>query len=151
MRTYTERMKVGGAGMKPPKVLVVDDDDELRQALRGVLRPVCQVVEASNGLDAVCLIQREQPGLVLLDMAIPEMSGLEVLSAARRIAPSTRVVMITGDDNADSAVNALNGGACAYITKPFDPGTLRDEVARLLQPAPKTGEALWRVRAESYY
>jgi DNA-binding NtrC family response regulator len=137
--------------MKPPKVLVVDDDGELRRAVRCVLRPVCQVVEASNGLDAVLLIQRVQPRLVLLDMTIPDMDGLAVLTAARRIAPSTRVVMLTGDDDADTAVHALNGGACAYITKPFDPRGLRDEVARLLQPPPKAAETMWRARAESYY
>jgi DNA-binding NtrC family response regulator len=131
--------------MKPPKILIVDDDDDLRRMLRGALSPVCEVIEASNGLDALCLLQREKPRLMLLDMTLPEMGGLEVLSAARRAEPGTPVVMLTGDAEVDSAVTALDRGASAYITKPFDPAYLRDEVARLLRPPAKDGDAPWQV------
>ncbi|MFI5348923.1 MAG: response regulator [Elusimicrobiota bacterium] len=134
--------------MKPPKILIVDDDEDLRRMLRGALSPVCDVLEASNGLDALCLLQRERPRLMLLDMVMPEMDGLEVLSAARRAAPGTRVVMLTGDDDVDSAVAALDLGASAYITKPFDPAGLRDEVVRMVQPPAKDGDAPWQVRGE---
>ena len=135
--------------MKPPKILIVDDDDEMRRLLSGVLSPVCEVVEASNGLDALCLLQRERPRLVLLDLALPEMGGLEVLSAALRVAPGLPVMMLTGDADVNTAVTALNNGACAYVTKPFDPAYLRDEVARLLAPPAKPGDAPWQVRDEA--
>ena len=134
--------------MKPPKVLIADDDDDLRRMLRGALSPVCEVIEASNGLDALCLLQREKPRLLLLDMVMPEMGGLEVLSAARRTEPNTAVVILTGDADVDSAVAALDRGASAYITKPFDPAYLRDEVARLLKPPAKDGDPPWEVRDE---
>lgn len=132
--------------MKPPKVLIVEDDGEMRRLLRGVLCPVCEVVEASNGLDGLCLLRRESPRLVLLDMGLPEIAGLDVLAAALRIAPSLAVVVLTGDADVDSAVTALNGGARAYVTKPFDPRALREEVARLLEPPGRPGDAPWRVR-----
>jgi DNA-binding NtrC family response regulator len=135
--------------MKPPKILIVDDDEDLRRMLCGALSPVGEVIEASNGLDALCLLQREKPRLMLLDMVMPEMGGLEVLAAARRIEPSTPVVMLTGDDDMDSAVTALDRGARAYITKPFDPAYLRDEVARLIQPSAKEGDAPWQVRGDA--
>jgi DNA-binding NtrC family response regulator len=131
--------------MNPPKILIVDDDEDLRRLLRGALSPVCEVIEASNGLDALCLLQREKPRLMLLDMTLPEMGGLEVLTAARRAAPDAPIVVLTGDADVNSAVTALDLGACAYITKPFDPAYLRDEVARLLRPPAKDGDAPWQV------
>ena len=134
--------------MKAPKILVVDDDDELRRALRGVLSPLAQVIEASNGLDALCLLQRERPRLLVLDLAMPEMDGLVVLSAALRVAPGLPVLMLTGDSDVNSAVTALNTGACAYVTKPFDPAYLRDEVSRLIGPPERPGDAPWQVRHE---
>ena len=130
------------------KILIVDDEEDMRRMLRGVLNPVCEIIEASNGLDALCLLQREKPRLLLLDMALPEIGGLEVLSAALRIAPTTLVVMLTGDGDIESAVTALERGARAYITKPFDPAYLCREVARLLEPPMKAGDQPWRVRDE---
>lgn len=135
--------------MKPPKILIVDDDDEMRRLLRGVLAPVCEIVEASNGLDALCLLQRERPRLVLLDLALPEIGGFEVLAAALRVAPNLPVLMLTGDADVNSAVTALNQGACAYVTKPFDPAYLREEVARLVAPPLKPADAPWQVRDEA--
>jgi DNA-binding NtrC family response regulator len=135
--------------MKPPRILIVDDDDELRRLLRGLLSGVCEVFDAANGLDGLCLLQRAKPRLVLLDLAMSEMGGLEVLAAMLRIAPDVPVVMLTGDADVNSAVTALNKGACAYVTKPFDPAHLKDEVVRLLAPRPKPGDAPWQVRGES--
>jgi DNA-binding NtrC family response regulator len=132
--------------MKQPKILVVEDDDEMRRLLRSVLTPICEVIDASNGLDALCLLRRESPRLILLDLALPEIGGLEVLAASLRIAPNLTVVMLTGDTDVDSAVTALNVGARAYITKPFDPRYLRDEIARLIEPAQTPGDAPWQVR-----
>lgn len=134
--------------MNPPTILIVDDDDEMRLQLRGVLSPICEIVEASDGLDALCLLQRSKPRLVLLDLTLPEMGGLEVLAAAQRIAPDVRVVILSGDADVNSAVTALNEGACAYVTKPFDPGYLRDEVARLIAPPAKPADAPWQMRDE---
>ena len=134
--------------MKPPKILIVDDDDEMRRLLGGLLAPTCEVLDASNGIDALCLLQRARPRLMLLDLAMPEMDGLEVLAAALRLAPAVQVVMLTGDADVNSAVTALNKGACAYVTKPFDPAYLREEVARLLAPRPRPGEAPWQVRGD---
>ena len=121
----------------------------MRRMLRGVLSAVCEVIEASNGLDALRVLQRERPRLLLLDMSMPEMGGLEVLSAARRIAPATLVVVLTADDDVDTALTALDGGALAYVTKPFDPDVLCREVARLLEPPAKAGGPPWRIREES--
>ncbi len=134
--------------MKLPKILVVDDDEVMRRLLRGLLSPVCEVLDASDGLDGLCLLQRANPRLVLLDLALPEMGGLDVLAAALRLAPNVPVVMLTADADVDTAVTALNKGASAYVTKPFDPAYLREEVARLIVPSLKYGDAPWQVREE---
>lgn len=134
--------------MKRPRILIVDDDDEMRRLLSGLLAPLCEVFDASNGLDGLCLLRRAAPRLILLDLAMPEMDGFEVLSAALRLAPAVPVVMLTGDPDVSSAVTALNRGACAYVTKPFDPAYLREEVARLLEPRGGPGEAPWQVRGD---
>lgn len=134
--------------MKPPKILIVDDDDELRRLLSGLLAPCCEILDASNGIDALCLLQRARPRLMLLDLAMPEMDGLEVLSAALRLSPAVQIVMLTCDADVNSAVAALNKGACAYVTKPFDPAYLREEVSRLLSPRIRPGEAPWQVRGD---
>jgi CheY-like chemotaxis protein len=134
--------------MKPPRILIVDDDDEMRRLLSGLLSPACEVLDASNGIDALCLLQRAKPRLILLDLAMPEMDGLEVLTAVLCLAPIVTVVMLSADSDVNSAVSALNKGARAYVTKPFDPAYLRDEVARLLEVPGKPGDAPWHVRDE---
>jgi DNA-binding NtrC family response regulator len=133
---------------KPTKILIVDDEEDMRRMLRGVLAPVFEVIAASNGIDALRLLQCEKPRLLLLDMVMPEMGGLEVLSATRRIAPATLVMMLTADADLDSALAALEGGARAYVTKPFEPEVLCREVARMIEPSAKCGDPPWRVRDE---
>ncbi|HEX4048433.1 MAG TPA: response regulator [Elusimicrobiota bacterium] len=132
--------------MKPPRILVVDDDEESRRALAAVLSPACRIVEASNGREALGLLRDEKPRLMLLDLGLPGMGGLEVLARVRRIAPDIPVVMLTADADIGSAVRALNQGACAYFTKPYDPVSLREEIARVLAPAADAGDPPWQVR-----
>jgi DNA-binding response OmpR family regulator len=133
--------------MRRPKILVVDDEEDMLLMLRGILQEDCVVFEASNGLDALSLVQREHPQLVLLDLEMPEMDGVQVLAAVRRISPKIIVMMLTGVDDVDSALRALQQGARAYVTKPFDPRYLRREVRRLLEPPDrKKDDAPWHVK-----
>ena len=132
-----------------PKVLVVDDEANVRQILLFVLAPVSETLEASNGYDALRIIRNEKPSLVLLDVMMPEMSGLAVLKAALEISPALHVVMLTGESDLGIVRHALDAGACAYMTKPFDPKMLRAEVGRLLEDikAPRADYRPWRVAA----
>lgn len=114
------------------KVLVVDDEGDVRQTLLLVLHPVCRVLEASNGMDALRLMRKEKPSLVLLDVSMPEMGGLGLLRAALRQDPSMNIVMLSGQSDLRVVQRALQDGARAYMTKPFIAHELRDEVKRLL-------------------
>ena len=135
----------------PQRVLVVDDDADLRQMMLCALDPLGEVSEASNGTDALRRIKSEKPKLVLLDVSMPEMSGIEVLQASRSIDPTLVVVMLTGESDLTVAKRALDMGARTYITKPFDIDVVFGEIRRLLESLTPGGGAVpyrpWRVAA----
>jgi DNA-binding response OmpR family regulator len=139
------------------KILIVDDDPDMLMVLRWALSPVGDLLEACEGRGALRLIAEERPRLILLDVAMPGMSGIEVLRRAREIDPTAIIVMLTGLCDIEIAKEALDGGARAYVTKPFDDAYLRNEVRRLLEitrKKPPTGDSdsdgdsgrPWRVR-----
>jgi DNA-binding NtrC family response regulator len=133
----------------PHKILLVDDDPDMLQVLRWALAPIGGLLEASSGRAALRLIKEHRPRLILLDVAMPGMDGIEVLKRARAIHPTAIFVMLTGLTDIAIAKEALDGGACAYITKPFDDQYLCGEVRRLLEKPDKKSEAAsgrpWRV------
>jgi DNA-binding response OmpR family regulator len=130
-------------------LLIVDDDADLRRVVSALLGSFCRVLEASDGQEALRIIRKQRPTLMLLDVAMPGMSGVEALQAARAVAPGLTVIMLTGKQDLSVARKALNLGADAYVTKPFDAAFLRDEVRRLLSlDEPEDAEAEgkpWRV------
>ena len=133
------------------KILIVDDDADIRRVVRGVLEPLAEIFEAPNGEEALRLIADEKPGLMVLDVSMAGMGGLAVLRAARRLVPSLPVLMLTGESDIEVAKSALDEGARAYITKPFDPLLLREE-ARSLLDASNGGASVrpdrpWSVRS----
>jgi len=110
-------------------ILVVDDETSLRQALRGSLAASgFAVEEARTGEEAVEFAREHSFDLVLLDINMRGISGVEACRRIRGFAPQTGIVMVTVRDSEDDKVRALEAGADDYITKPF---LLRELVARL--------------------
>lgn len=102
------------------KVLVVDDHQMIRQALRAVLAPeedIEVVGEASNGAEAVREVCRLYPDVVLLDLRMPEMDGLETLEKIKREASKTRVIILSILDERECVREAFNLGASGYALK----------------------------------
>lgn len=102
------------------KILIVDDEREALENCRRILSRVpydCVVTSDPN--DAIDMIERERPGLVLTDLRMPKLDGIEVLAAAKRMDPAVLVVLLTAHATIDTAVTALRYGAFDYITKPF--------------------------------
>lgn len=126
------------------KILIVDDSPDLREALLLLFGKEFAVLEARNGREGVAAFAKERPRLVLLDVAMPGMNGVETLAAIKAIDPSATVLMLTATTNIDMARKALENGAAAYVTKPFDMGFLRNEVRRLLRPHPDAEAPPWR-------
>ncbi len=115
----------------PISVVIVDDSDDLRLMFSMLFRTdqrFVQVGEATNGVDALQLVESVRPDLVLLDIEMPRMNGLEVLGAMADWPIRPVVVVLTGVSHIVAGEQALASGADAYFTKDVDPNQLLDEV-----------------------
>ena len=114
---------------KKHKVLVVDDDASQRQLLGGFVQSLGLAVrEATTGEEALESIELQMPDLVLLDVRLPGISGIDVLAETRRRHPALRVMLITAHADLRQAVAALKSGADDYLAKPVDLDELRSAI-----------------------
>jgi two-component system response regulator PilR (NtrC family) len=119
---------------RPPRILVVDDERSMRELLAIVLRREgYEVLLAENGRAAIGLLEREPVDLLISDIKMPDMSGVEVLRAAKRIDPDILGIMITAFASTDTAVEAMRLGACDYLSKPFDIDLLKMKVREKIE------------------
>jgi two-component system, NtrC family, response regulator AtoC len=103
------------------RVLIVDDDAASRRLLEVRLRPLeCDVATAGNGEQALTAIRKDVPDLVLLDLQMPRMGGIEVLHSLRKEEIHVPVIVITAHGSVETAVEAMKEGAYDFITKPVD-------------------------------
>lgn len=110
--------------VRPYKVLVIEDEPPIRRLLRsGLAAEQYRVVEAADAAEAMRMLAREKPDLVVLDLGLPDRSGLEVIDAIRR-ASSVPIVVLSVRSDERTKVAALDRGADDYITKPFSMGEL---------------------------
>jgi UDP-3-O-acyl N-acetylglucosamine deacetylase len=117
-----------------PTVLVVDDEGEIRTSLRGVLSDEgLRVLEAENGARALDLVRSEQPELVILDVWMPDLDGIELLRRLQDGDSQPQVIMISGHGNVETAVQATKLGAFDFIEKPFSIDALLHVVNRALE------------------
>ncbi len=118
-----------------PTAIVVDDDNMMREMLMIILRsedyPV--VGEASNGPDAIALFSRRKPGLVLLDINMPKMGGMQVLEEIRKISPATIVLMVSAEATMDKVREAIQKGADGFVVKPLNPASVLDKIAMCIK------------------
>ena len=114
-------------------VLVVDDEPEIRTSIHGILAEEgLRVLEAADGRQALDIIRRENPELVILDIWMPEIDGLQVLQEIKDASGTPAVVMISGHGNIETAVKATKLGAFDFIEKPFSLDLLLRVVNRAL-------------------
>lgn len=103
-----------------PAVLIVDDEITIIESLEGILSDDgFEVTHAYNGYEALKIIEIESPDIVLLDIWMPGMDGIETLKEIKKIAPNLPVVMITGHGTIESAVDATKSGAYDFLEKPL--------------------------------
>ncbi|MFQ5857360.1 MAG: response regulator transcription factor [Anaerolineae bacterium] len=101
-------------------ILIVEDHDAVRRSLRDWLEvefPQCRVIEAVSGEEAIALIQIESPRLVVMDISLPGMSGIEATRQIKAALPSTQVVMLTIHEDDAHRADATAAGASAYVSK----------------------------------
>src|SRR5262245_55818677 len=118
------------------RILLVDDDRALRHALSALLAGAGHTVEtAGDGPDALALLGTRTFDIVLLDIGLPSMSGLDVLERARALAAPPLVIMMTADDTPQTVLESVRRQAFRYLRKPFPPATIVDVVNDVVGPA----------------
>ena len=116
----------------PARILVVDDELGPRESLRMLLKPAYQVKTADSGRAALAELIRFHPDIVILDIKMPDMDGLEALRQIKLVDPAIEVIMITAYASLETVKLALTHGAFEYLIKPFPRQDLEDVVRRAL-------------------
>ncbi|RMD98817.1 MAG: sigma-54-dependent Fis family transcriptional regulator, partial [Calditrichaeota bacterium] len=115
-------------------ILIVDDEQSVRDSIERVLeREGYQVFKAANAHEAEDILQKETVALVLTDLRMPDVSGLELLRQVKKQFPDIEVVMITGHGTIERAVEAMKEGAYDFITKPFKRAEILRAVSKALE------------------
>lgn len=120
--------------VEPWKILVIDDERDLRDGCERILsRMNCSVQTAKNGEEGISLFMEERHAIVLSDLKMPGMDGIEVLLRLHEEDPEVLVIIITGFATIDTAIEAMKKGAYDFIAKPFEPDQLRIVVGRAME------------------
>ena len=107
---------------KKVKILVVDDEAIVRESLRDWLSDVgYQALTAEDGPQALEILEKEKPGIVIADLVMPGMDGIELMKRAKDMLPNVEVIIITAYGSIPTAISAIREGAYDYIEKPFCP------------------------------
>ena len=123
------------------KILVVDDEEGIRHLLRRTLEEAgYKIVTAANGEEALYKVSLQEAEVVILDINMPAMSGMEVLKRLTADSSDYCVIMVTAVAGVQTAVEALTMGAYDYITKPFEPDDVKQKVDRAIER--------WRLRLQ---
>jgi DNA-binding NtrC family response regulator len=111
--------------MSKGKILVIDDESIVRTSCSRSLTPEGYEVKLSqNGADAMKMLEEESFDLVLTDLKMPDIDGIEVLKMIKQRWPQTEVIVVTGYQTVDTAVKSIKLGAFDYLEKPFTPDSL---------------------------
>jgi len=127
--------------MKANKILIVDDEKNIRMTISQALEDMDVEIEtAVSGEEALSKVKEVDFELVLLDLSMPGIDGIEVLEKLSKERPDIRIIMITAHGTIDSAVDAMKLGAVDFIQKPFTPDEIRDLVSKVIQKETSTIE-----------
>ena len=115
------------------KILIIDDDEVQLMLQRSILvKEGYSVYTTADGPQGITLFRAHRPDLVLLDIGLPSLSGIEVLKEIRRLDDRAKVIVITGYASVESAVLALRSGAADYVRKPYDVQSLVAKIGNVL-------------------
>lgn len=115
------------------KILIVDDEENIRALLKGILSDVAEVYEAENAKKGLAMFQEHKPDLILLDIMLPDISGVELLQEIREKNSDVKIIMITAYETIKSVIEIMNIKISGYITKPFIVKDVRERVKKLLE------------------
>jgi DNA-binding NtrC family response regulator len=120
--------------LEEKRILIVDDDEDIVESLSTLLSNAGYVVDvALNGEEAIKKSKEKVYNVALIDVVLPDMTGIDLLTKLEERKPATRKIIITGYASLDNAVKALNLGADAYLIKPVDPEELISTVKKQIE------------------
>jgi DNA-binding NtrC family response regulator len=120
--------------MEKPRILIIDDNSELRKTLADILRlKGYETLLAATGMEGLALIRDHPVNLALIDIGLPDISGVEVLKRIKADYASTEVIILTGNATLNSAIEAANRGAFSYLIKPYDIEQLTLNIQRAIE------------------
>jgi DNA-binding NtrC family response regulator len=135
-----------------PLVLAVDDEPGVLESYKIILEDTCEVRTVADGTAALKVLAHEDIRLVILDLRLPDMEGVEVLLRIKEMDEYLGVIVVTAVGDVKTAVRAMQAGASEYLVKPFDIETLQAVVARTLERQALMKEVLYlRSEVEGYY
>jgi len=115
-------------------ILIIDDDDNLRKTLADILRAKGHgTLSAKNGAEGLEMLKQHSVDVVLIDLGLPDIPGIEVLNTVKTSFPSTEAIILTGQATLDSAIEATNRGAFSYLQKPYDIDQLLVHIMRAIE------------------
>jgi len=134
MATTRDEGPTGVEGTQPIRILVVDDEQAVRRFLSIVLeRMGYQVESAAGGVEAIQIARERSFDVVLTDLVMPRVDGIQVIEEIKKISPTTEVVIITGYPSSETIVAATRAGAVDYLPKSADPQHLEALIGKVLQ------------------
>jgi DNA-binding NtrC family response regulator len=127
--------------MSQPRILVVDDEAVIREAVKRILEQEgYQVITATSGHTALEKVQNDDFTVVISDLKMPGMGGMEVLKSIKILQPDVPVIIITGYATVETAVDAIKNGAFDYLSKPFTPPQVKELVNKAIEQRKLSGE-----------
>ena len=120
--------------MQRPKIFIVDDEPELRQGIRAFIQPRfdCDILEAGNAQEVLEKLKTDQPDLILLDIKMPGISGLDIIADIKKLSPASRVVIVSAWNSSEVMSKAVAIGAEDCISKPISLAVLGDKIKMAL-------------------
>ena len=120
----------------PVKIVIVDDSPQIRKSLREILeKHRYEVVgEAGTGLEALTLVKTLSPDIVMLDIIMPQLGGIETLRFLHTIDNNLKIIMVSALDSLDRVKECMKAGANHYIIKPFDPEKVKEIIEKVIHP-----------------
>ena len=136
------------------KILTVDDSKTIRMIVKKAFRPYdCQVFEAENGVEGLSAVNAEKPDLIILDITMPVMNGIEMLEKLRSVPEfqDIPVIMLTAESGKENVMRIVKMGVKDYLVKPFKDVQLIEKAEKVVTLAPKTSQASKDKGGENYF
>ncbi len=122
--------------MDKKKILICDDSEGVRESLKLILEDEYTLAFANDGFEAIVAVKKESPDLVLMDIKMPGLNGIEAIKEIHKFNPKTKIICVSGYQYTESARQALQQGAADYIVKPFEEKEIKEVVKKVLGKVP---------------